>query len=84
MDYIFLLVAGIFFVGCGMDIVKDECRAENYQHLIGKNIDTVDTKSFDIKVRVIKPDMMHDMMFDPGRLNLKIDKDDRVIRVFCG
>lgn len=86
MRYIIAIIIGVVFMGCsyGDEKSMSECKAEEYQYLLGESIESVQKIDFQGKVRVIKPNMLTDMQFIPQRLNIRVDEEDRVIKVYCG
>jgi hypothetical protein len=86
MRYIIVILIGVVIMGCSYGDEKDisECRAEQYQYLLGESIENIQKIDFEGKVRIIKPNMMVDMQFIPQRLNIRVDEKGKVKRVYCG
>ena len=73
-------------MGCSYQKEKSmsECKVEEYRYLLGKNIKDIDTEELKREVRVIKPNMVTDMRFISTRLNIRVDDNGKIIKVFCG
>lgn len=64
---------------------RGTCGAASLQHLIGETRDTVEGMTFDAdRVRIIRPGMMVTMDLIESRLNILLDGNNRVTRVYCG
>jgi hypothetical protein len=66
---------------------KNKFRACPYQEFVGKNIDEVRVKLESDKktYRLLEPDSMMTMDFNPDRINVVYNSDTKKIeRVFCG
>ncbi|CUH23684.1 Peptidase inhibitor I78 family protein [Jannaschia seosinensis] len=61
----------------------DECGADGYRGLVGANIAAV-TLPAELNDRVIGPDTMVTMDYDPTRLNIRVDEDGRIVELYCG
>lgn len=86
MRYIVAIIIGVILMGCSYadDKKMSECRAEEYQYLLGRNIKNIDMEDLKREVRVIEPNMLTDMRFISGRLNIRVDDDGEIIKIFCG
>lgn len=60
------------------------CGADAMQSLVGKSAKVLETMKFGVVTRIIRPDMGVTMDYVAERLNIEIDKDERIIRVSCG
>ncbi len=68
-----------------MSNTNGTCGANALQHLIGKSREDVEAMTFDAKnVRIIRPGMMVTMDHIESRLNILLDENNRVSRVYCG
>ncbi len=86
MRVIISFLVGVVLMGCSYadDKKVSECKAEEYQYLIGESIENVNSMDFENKVRIIKPNMMVDMRFISTRLNIRVDDDGKIVKIFCG
>ena len=60
------------------------CGAPALQGLVGQPASVLQTMRFGTKTRIIRPDMAVTMDFRAERLNIDIDRAERISRVFCG
>ncbi len=86
MRYIIPFFLGALLMGCSHVKEKSmsECKAEEYQYLIGKSIESINDMNIKDKVRIIKPNMMVDMRFISTRLNIRVDEEGKIERIYCG
>ena len=70
--------------GAAPDPVADACGASGLQQLVGQPASTLETMRFSQQLRVINPGQMVTMDYLEGRLNIAIDDQDRISRVYCG
>lgn len=63
---------------------ENACGAADLQTLVGQPASVLDTMRFAQPVRVIRPGMAVTMDYRADRLNIEIDKAERIIRVTCG
>lgn len=61
----------------------DACGAAGYQSLVGAQIAAV-TLPADLNARVIYPDTVVTLEFNPKRLNIAVNAAGRIERVYCG
>ena len=61
----------------------DACGAAGYQSLVGAPLAAV-TLPADLNDRVIRPGEAVTLDFRPDRLNLELDADGTIVRVYCG
>lgn len=59
------------------------CGAEKLQGLLGQNASVLGGMEFDAPLRVIRPGMAVTMDYSPDRLNIELDEDDTIIRLWC-
>lgn len=59
------------------------CGADRLQSLIGQSVDSLSGMRFDQPVRVIHPGMAVTMDYRPDRLNIEVDGDGIITRVWC-
>ncbi|MZQ91048.1 hypothetical protein GVY41_18175 [Frigidibacter albus] len=64
--------------------VADACGAAGLQRLVGQPASTLETMRFSQQLRVINPGQMVTMDYLEARLNIAIDEQDRISRVYCG
>lgn len=62
---------------------EDACGAVQYRSLVGANIAAVSLPAA-LDDRVIGPDTAVTMDFVPTRLNIEIDGDGEILRLYCG
>lgn len=62
----------------------DACGADALQQLVGGPVAALDTDALDQPVRLIPPDTMVTMDHRPDRLNVDLDAQDRITRIWCG
>lgn len=70
--------------GAGPAPVAGDCGASGLQQLVGQPASTLETMRFSQQLRVINPGQMVTMDYLEGRLNIAIDEQDRISRVYCG
>ena len=70
--------------GVPSDPVAQTCSASTLQGLVGQPASVLATMKFGTTVRIIRPGMAVTMDYSPTRLNIEIDRQDRIARVFCG
>lgn len=64
--------------------VERGCDVSELRYLVGQPVDEIDLDSLPSPRRVIPHGMAVTMEYVEGRLNLDLDPDRRVIRVWCG
>lgn len=62
----------------------DACGAADWQSLVGRDVSPVLAATFANPIRIIRPDDMVTMDFQPGRINFRLNADDTVASVDCG
>ncbi|MFD0858797.1 I78 family peptidase inhibitor [Roseovarius aquimarinus] len=62
----------------------DSCGATAYSDRIGKDHKAFDFSAPDRPLRIIGPDMAMTMDYNPARLNVDIDGQGRITRIWCG
>lgn len=60
------------------------CSAASLQHLVGQPESAFDPGGLTEPVRVIHPGEAVTMDFNPGRLNVEIGTDGRIVAIRCG
>ena len=60
------------------------CRADEFQSLVGRTHEDLLTTRILGPVRIIRPDQAVTMDFIAARLNIVLDEDEVVTRVYCG
>lgn len=76
-----LLVACQPVVSDGPDL--SSCGADALQGLVGQPASVLQTMRFGTETRIIRPDMAVTMDFRADRLNIDIDRTERISRVYC-
>lgn len=64
--------------------VEDACGAAGLQGLVGQSEEALATLSLAAPARVIRPGMAVTMDYRAERLNIELDSQGRIIRIFCG
>lgn len=62
----------------------DTCGASQYQNYVGKPMSLLEAEQMGTKARVIAYNSAVTMDFNLSRLNFLGDRDDKIIRVYCG
>ncbi len=62
----------------------DTCGASGLASLIGQDASAVAATTFQNPIRIIRPDDMVTMDFNPQRLNFELDELNEIVRVRCG
>jgi hypothetical protein len=65
------------------DVAQGTCPADGYATLVGQPLAAV-TLPADLDARIIGPDTVVTMDFDPTRMNIYVDEDGVIQRVACG
>jgi len=60
------------------------CAATPDSNLVGQSIDVLAAMTFPAPMRIIKPGMVVAQDYNPGRLNIDVDRKDIITRVWCG
>lgn len=60
------------------------CGAEALGHLVGQPVDDVDLDAPDRRVRILPPRSAMTMDYHAGRLNVDLDGQRRITRLWCG
>jgi hypothetical protein len=63
---------------------NDACGASGSQNLVGQSADILAAMTFPIGTRVIYPDTVVTMEFNPQRLNIRVGTANRIEQVNCG
>jgi hypothetical protein len=64
--------------------LEGNCGAAEIQGMVGQRVSALGGMSFPGPVRVIRPGDVVTMDFLPSRLNVELDRRERIIRLFCG
>ena len=59
------------------------CGADALQGLVGQPASVLQTMRFGQETRIIRPGMAVTMDYRPDRLNIEIDRSERIVRVHC-
>ena len=60
------------------------CGADGWQHLVGQSGDVLAAAQFPAPMRVLRPGDITTMEFLAERLNVAVDEQNRITRVYCG
>lgn len=80
-------IAGAFLLASGCIHAPDPqpaCPAPDLTYLIGQPEDAATGISHDGVIRIIQPGMAITEDYSPSRLNIEIDEDGRIARLYCG
>ena len=85
---IVMLPASVLLAACGsatgtVEDGEDACGASGYQALVGAPLAAV-TLPADLGARIIREGDAVTMDFNAERMNIEVDAEGRVTRVFCG
>lgn len=72
--------------GCvadGPDMSDDLCGAGRLGHLVGQSADVLNGLDLPENRRILRPGMAYTEDFQPDRLNISIDEDERIARIWC-
>jgi hypothetical protein len=64
--------------------LADSCGASRYQSLIGQHAMVADLMEGANLARVLRPGMMTTMIYLPERMNVSVDEQEIITRVYCG
>lgn len=64
--------------------LEGNCGAAEIQGMVGQRVSALGGMSFPGPVRVIRPGDVVTMDFNPDRLNVELDRRERITRLFCG
>ena len=83
-----LSVSALLLAACQAPVAdspsEDACTAANLQHLVGAPATAADAISAPSDMRIIRPGQAVTMDFRADRLNIELDEDDQISRIFCG
>ena len=82
---IVMLPAAVLLAACesSRGSVEDACGASGYQSIVGSLLAAV-TLPADLGARIIQPGTAVTTDYDAQRINIQLDADGRITRVFCG
>lgn len=60
------------------------CGKAELAHLVGDPVESYDFKALDQDVRILPPGSVMTMDHRPDRLNVDVDGEDRITRLWCG
>ena len=82
------LFAMMLLVGCSAQIKQmpehASCPAPQLQGLVGQSASTLQTMRFGSEVRIIRPRTPITQDYSESRLNITIDANELISRVYCG
>jgi Peptidase inhibitor I78 family len=83
------LVALLAFAACvpveePVPVDLDACGASGSQNLVGQSADILAAMTFPIGTRVIYPETVVTMEYNPERLNIRVGATNRIEEVNCG
>ena len=62
----------------------ESCGAEALSDLVGRPASVLEAMKFAAPTRILRPGMAVTMDYAPGRLNIEIDAQEVIVRLFCG
>ncbi len=82
------LTVGLFLTACApapppVFDATPRCGAEKLQDLIGQDASVLEGMTFDKPLRVMHPGMAFTADYSPDRLNIEVDADGIIARVWC-
>ncbi len=88
----FILIALLLLAACVPQTQQTEtplpplstCGAADLQNLVGQPASVLQTMRFGQQVRIIRPGMAVTTDYSETRLNIDIDTNEMISRVFCG
>lgn len=90
MRYGSAALCGLVLAGCMTNEAPppmpeaDECGAGGLQQLVGQERAAFDESAIDGPVRVLPPGSAMTMDYRAERLNMELDEEDRITRIWCG
>lgn len=82
------LIAMLLLVGCLPKTPQlpeqSTCPAKQLQALVGKSASTLQTMRFGSDLRIIRPLTRITQDYRENRLNITVDADELISRVYCG
>lgn len=83
-----LAICAMALVAACQPVVSDgpdlgTCGADALQGLVGQPASVLETMKFAGETRIVRPDMAVTMDYRPDRLNIEIDRAERISRVHC-
>jgi Peptidase inhibitor I78 family len=79
-----LVLIGMAACVSAKDAATLGCGADGMQGLVGQNRDVLAAMSLPVGTRVIEPRMAITEDYRPERLNLVVDENGQITRVWCG
>ncbi|SMR81890.1 Peptidase inhibitor I78 family protein [Aliiroseovarius halocynthiae] len=87
MKQLFMIATLTGLAGCmadGADAADDLCGASQLAYLVGQTAEILTGLDLPENRRVMQPDMAYTMDYQPNRLNISIDENKVIDRVWCG
>lgn len=66
------------------ELGEGACDAERLGYLVGQDINEIDVDTLPQPRRIIRPGQAVTMDYRAERMNVELDDEDRVVRVYCG
>jgi hypothetical protein len=81
-----VLAAAVVVLGCNQTVAKGagDCGAAGLQGLIGQSRNVLAAMTFPAGTRVITPGMAITRDYRPARLNIDVDANGEITRLWCG
>lgn len=67
--------------------MQQQCSADSFQSFVGQKLTSEITENIRSKagvVRILRPNDAATMEYNPTRVNVHLDKDDRIAMITCG
>lgn len=86
MKQLITIAALVVLSGCvadGPDLTDELCGAGQLSHLIGQSADALNGLDLSENRRVLRPGMAYTEDYQPDRLNISIDENEVIERIWC-
>ena len=86
---VFLGIGAVALAACHPEAetppeMAESCGAEALQHLVGQPRSAFESQNIDAPTRILPPGSAMTMDHRPDRLNVDLDEDGRISRIWCG
>lgn len=82
-----LVISALLLAACQAPVAgtpaEDACGASALEHLVGAPAIAAEEETTPDNTRIIRPGDAVTMDFNPERLNIEIDENERISRVYC-
>lgn len=89
MKHVWFMLCALALAGCNVTTeeppeMTGTCGAESLQHLVGQPRNAFDEVAVSGPVRILPPGAMMTMDYRVDRLNVELDSDGQITRLWCG